>query len=216
MKQRSRDKPPSAFARQDNDDKTMKDILNRPMVLVLNRNWQAINVRTPAEAFCQMATNTATALDIDRGDIIRPVRWDEWITLPVRDQDEAVHTVRVRVRVPTVIVAVNFARVPLKRPKFCARTLRERDRNRCQYTGRELRPDEGSIDHIVPRARGGENSWENCVWADKKVNHRKGDRLPHEAGLKLLKQPATPREVPVSALIRNPLKIAEWQLFLAT
>ena len=43
----------------------MTDILNKTIVLVLNRNWQAINIRTPADAFCQMATNVATALEID-------------------------------------------------------------------------------------------------------------------------------------------------------
>ncbi len=43
----------------------MTDILSKPIVLVLNRNWQAINVRTPQEAFCQMATNVATGLDIE-------------------------------------------------------------------------------------------------------------------------------------------------------
>jgi len=46
----------------------------------------------------------------------------------------------------------NFAKVPKKRPKLCARAIRERDGNRCQYTGTLLRPDEGSLDHVVPRA----------------------------------------------------------------
>src|SRR5258706_11756016 len=100
----------------------MNDILNKAIVLVLNRNWQAINISTPAEAFCQMATNVATALEIDgethpssvaplrgvsigsnipvgddkrttteelRRVDIRPVMWDEWITLAIRDGDNA-------------------------------------------------------------------------------------------------------------------------------
>jgi 5-methylcytosine-specific restriction endonuclease McrA len=209
----------------------MTDILNKAIVLVLNRNWQAINIRTPADAFCQMATNVATGLDIEfdensddaairnpqsaiRASKLRPVAWDEWITLPIRDDDNAVRTVRGAIRVPTVIVAVNFARVPKKRPKLCARTIRERDGNRCQYTGALLRPDEGSLDHVVPRSRGGPDTWENLVWSSKQVNTRKGNRLPHEAGLKLLKAPRAPKEVPVSALIRNAHGVAEWKLFL--
>ncbi len=93
----------------------MSDILNKTIVLVLNRNWQAINIRTPQDAFCQMATNVATALDIELNDdgghaqALRPVTWDEWITLPVREGDYAVRTARGAIRVPTVIVAVNFA-----------------------------------------------------------------------------------------------------------
>jgi 5-methylcytosine-specific restriction endonuclease McrA len=225
----------------------MNDILNKSMVLVLNRNWQAVNVRTPQEAFCMMATNVATALDIEgeyhpssvassvgndsaseanpladlpvaglplRRVDIRPVTWDEWITLPIRPQDNAVQTVRGPIRVPTVIVAVNYAKVPKKRPKLCARAIRERDGNRCQYTGRVLRPDEGSLDHVLPRSRGGKNAWENLVWAGKDVNARKGNRLPHEAGLKLISTPRAPKELPASAIIHNAHGIPEWKLFV--
>ena len=190
------------------------NILTKATVLVLNRNWQAINVRTPQEAFCMMATNVATALEIEGEDSIRPVTWEEWITLPVREQDEAVRTARGRIRVPTVVVAVNYARVPKKRPKLCARTIRERDGNRCQYTGRMLRPHEGSLDHVVPRSRGGKDAWENLVWSAKEVNQRKADRLPHEAGLKLLAVPRAPKELPVTAHLRNAHGVAEWKLFL--
>ena len=161
-----------------------------------------------------LATNVATGLEIEGEDRIRPVTWEEWITLPIREQDEAVNTVRGQIRVPTVIVAVNYAKVPKKRPKLCARTIRERDGNRCQYTGRVLRPDEGSLDHVVPRSRGGKDAWENLVWSAKEVNQKKADRLPHEAGLKLLSVPRAPKERLVSAMIRNAHEIAEWKLFV--
>ena len=104
-------------------------------MLVLNRDWQAINVRTPQEAFCMMATNVATGLEIEGEDHIRPVNWEEWIKLPIRDQDEAVHTVRGQIRVPTVSVAVNYAKGPKKRPKLRAKAIRERDGNRCLHSG---------------------------------------------------------------------------------
>jgi 5-methylcytosine-specific restriction endonuclease McrA len=109
---------------------------------------------------------------------------------------------------------VNYARMPKKRPRLCSRAIRERDGNRCQYTGRLLHPDEGSLDHVVPRSRGGVDSWENLVWSAKDVNQRKADRLPHEAGLRLLTTPRAPKELPASALIRNPHGLAEWKLFL--
>ena len=192
----------------------MSDILNKTIVLVLNRNWQAINIRTPQDAFCQMATNVATALDIEGESHIRPVHWDEWITLPVREGDQAVRTARGAIRVPTVIVAVNYARVPKKRPKLSARNIRERDGNRCQYTGVLLHPDAGSLDHVVPRSRGGADTWENLVWSAKDVNQRKADRLPHEAGLKLLTVPRAPKELPVTSHLRNAHSVAAWKLFL--
>jgi 5-methylcytosine-specific restriction endonuclease McrA len=192
----------------------MTDILNKTIVLVLNRNWQAIHVRSPQEAFCMMATNVATGLEIEGEDNIRPVTWEEWITLSIRLQDNAVQTIRGPIRVPTVIVAVNFAKVPKKRPKLCSRTIRERDGNRCQYTGKVLKPEEGSLDHVVPRSRGGRDAWENLVWSSKEVNSKKGDRLPQEAGLRLLSVPRAPKELPASALIRNAHEIADWELFV--
>src|SRR5271169_5908925 len=192
----------------------MNDILNKATVLVLNRNWQAINVRTPADAFCQMAINAATGLDIDGHNAMRPVTWTEWLTLPVRPNDNTIGTPRGLVRVPTVIVCVNYAHVPKKRPTFSARSIRERDRHRCQYTGKLLRPDEGNIDHIVPRSRGGKTTWENCVLASKEINSKKGNRLPREAGLRLLSAPRAPRELPVTVTIRNSHGIHDWDPFL--
>ncbi len=192
----------------------MNDVLNKATVLVLNRNWQAIHVRTPADAFCQMATDVATALDIESEDVMSPVRWKDWLILPIREQDNVVMTTRGPVRVPTVIVLANFAKVPRTRPKLSARTLRERDGSRCQYTGRVLRPDEGNVDHVVPRSRGGKTTWDNCVWASKEINSKKGNRLPQEAGLKLLALPKTPPEVPVTLSIRNTHGIPDWEPFL--
>ncbi len=189
-------------------------LLHQSVVLVLNRNWQPINTRTPAEAFCQLATGSATALDVS-GDTIRPVTWAEWLTLPVRAGDHAVQTIRGAVRVPSVIVAVNFSRVPKRRPTLNARNIRERDGNRCQYTGRVLGPGEGNLDHVVPRSRGGRDSWDNLVWAAREVNTRKGNRLPQEAGLRLLRAPVAPKEVPVTVLIRNSHGVPEWELFLS-
>src|ERR1035438_10616574 len=194
----------------------MNSILQQNVVLVLNKAWQAINIRTPEEVFPQLATSVATALDIDGQQKIRPVTWEEWITLPVREQDRAVRTIHGGVRIPTVIVLANYAKVPKKRPKLCAKSIRERDGNRCQYTGRVLRADEGSLDHVVPRSRGGKDAWENLVWSAKEVNQRKADRLPHEAGLKLLSVPRVPKQLPVSALIRNTRDIADWKLFVET
>src|ERR1017187_9053594 len=96
--------------------------------------------------------------------------------------------------------------------RVCAKAIRERDGNRCQYTVRVLHPNEGSLDHVVPRSRGGKDAWENLVWSAKEVNQRKADRLPHEAGLKLLSFPRAPKQLPVSLLIRNTSEVEQWKL----
>ncbi len=193
----------------------MNSHLTKSTVLVLNRNWQAIGVKTPMEAFSMIAGGAATALDIETGGHIRPVTWKEWLTLPVRDGDNAIGTVKGAVRVPSVLVLAKFDKVPKKRPKFGARGIWERDGGVCQYTGRKLRPHEGNIDHVVPLSRGGPTSWENCVLADKRINSRKGAKLPEEAGLKLLRRPSVPRELPVTQFIRNAHGMRDWEMFLA-
>lgn len=189
-------------------------VLNKNIVLVLNRNWQAINITTPANAFCQMATDVATGLDISGEDSMEPKCWDDWIQLPVRETDESIGTAHGSIRVPTVVVCANFAQVPLKRPKFSSRAIWTRDRGMCQYTGEELKPHEGNIDHVIPRSRGGGTNWENCVLASKRVNTRKGNKTPEEAGLKLQRPPKAPRQVPVTALLKNIHGIPDWEPFL--
>jgi 5-methylcytosine-specific restriction endonuclease McrA len=191
----------------------MTEVLHRPTVLVLNRHWQAIDVKSPAEAFGMMATGAASGLDIGE-DGMRPVPWRDWLTLPVREQDHPVRTVRGAVRAPTVIVLARFARMPRRRLSFSLRGLWERDGGTCQYTGKPLQPGEGNIDHVLPRSRGGRTTWDNCVLADKRINHRKGNRTPDEAGLKLVRSPQVPREMPATVFIRNTHAIPDWEMFL--
>lgn len=193
----------------------MSDHLNKSTVLILNRNWQAIAVKTPTEAFSMIICGTATALDMGADGDIRPVSWKEWLTLPVREGDNAIGTVNGRIRVPSVLVLARYDRVPKKRPRLGVRSIWERDGGVCQYSGRKLRPHEGNIDHIVPLSRGGLTTWENCVLSDRRINSRKGSKLPEEAGLKLLRRPTVPREMPVTYFIRNVHSIPDWNLFLA-
>src|SRR5437016_13315212 len=94
----------------------MNDILNKSIVLVLNRNWQAINIRTPQEAFCQMATNVATALQLAGHNKIRPWRWTAGIVLRTREAETAVEIVAGRARLPRLIAPLTFPRVPNTAP----------------------------------------------------------------------------------------------------
>lgn len=192
----------------------MSELLYKSTVLVLNRNWQAIDVKSPAQAFCMMANGNATGLDIQEATDMRPVKWHEWLQLPVRPEDFSVRTVRGPIRVPTVLVLARYSQVPRRRPKLSGKGIWVRDGGRCQYTGRTLAPHEGNIDHIIPRSRGGRTSWENCVLADKRVNSLKGNRLPEEVGLELRKTPEQPRELPVTYFIRNAYNVRDWDHFL--
>jgi 5-methylcytosine-specific restriction endonuclease McrA len=194
----------------------MNERLHRKTVLVLNRNWQAVNTATPADAFCQMSADVATGLDVQGREVMSPATWEQWLELPIREGDETVSTVRGQIRIPTVIVSCNYDKVPMIRPGFSTTAIRARDRSRCQYTGRVLSRDEGNIDHVVPKSRGGTTSWTNCVWACRKVNQHKGDRLPSEVGLRLIRPPSEPKPVPATLMLTNFFEIEDWEPFLVS
>jgi 5-methylcytosine-specific restriction endonuclease McrA len=193
----------------------MSDKLNRNTVLVLNKNWQAVGIKNPADTFAMLMTDAATGLDIRGLDYMIPLRWKDWVELSIEDDDDFVQTVNQKIKIPKVIILSKFDRVPKKRPRFSQKNIWIRDNFTCQYTGKKLRPGEGNIDHVVPRSRGGSTAWENCVLACKQVNAKKADSTPEEAGLKLLKKPETPKELPVFHYITNKHNIKEWEIFLA-
>ena len=81
----------------------------------------------------------------------------------------------------------------------------------CQYSGKKLNKDQLSIDHILPISRGGKDTWENMVCCDRDVNSAKSNKLPDEAGLKLINKPKKPTNGLVFDTIRD-----EWKMFLGS
>ena len=191
------------------------DHLRKETVLVLNRNWQAIHVKNPTEALSMMFADSATGLDIRGEDNMVPLRWNDWIALTVEDEtDDFIQTVRGKIKIPKVIVLCNYDKVPRKRPKFSAKAIWERDQGTCQYTGKKLSPQQANIDHVIPKSRGGRTNWKNCVLTHKEVNSIKANRTPEESGLKLIRNPQDPKDLPSTFYIRNKHNVREWDLFL--
>ena len=102
-------------------------------------------------------------------------------------------TISLRIRVPRVIVLCIFDRLPKKEVKFTRQNVFERDKNTCQYCGIPFDRSCLNIDHVLPRDRGGLTTWENIVCSCIPCNTRKGNRLPHEARMPLLKKPKRPK-----------------------
>lgn len=192
-------------------DMTFKP-LHQKNVLVLNRHWLPVSVVTPADAFCHMVAGTADGLCISP-DAMCTFAWDDWRKLDA-DSSPSIGTKEGRVRVPTVIVLTRFGGLPMRRPGFGFRALWERDGGRCQYSGRPLAIHEADIDHILPRSRGGRDTWENCVISDRSINRRKAARTPEEADLTLIRKPTIPRTVPVTITIENTHNINDWNHFI--
>jgi 5-methylcytosine-specific restriction endonuclease McrA len=186
--------------------------LHQKTVLVLNRHWLPVSVVTPADAFCHMVAGTADGLSISP-DSMLALAWNDWRELPT-EGSASIGTKDGLVRIPTVIVLTRFGGLPICRPSFGFRALWARDGGRCQYSGRKLAIEEADIDHIVPRSRGGGDSWENCVISDRNINRRKGARTPSEARLRLIRNPTAPRPVPVTHTIENLHNINDWKHFI--
>lgn len=125
-----------------------------------------------------------------------------------------IRTVRFDIVVPRIIRVLTFAKLPRQDVKFNRRNLFARDHNTCQYCGKRFSTSELSLDHVIPRSRGGENTWENIVCACLKCNVRKGGRTPAEAHIRLIRPPVKPRRNPVVSIKLSDQRYSSWRQFL--
>lgn len=197
----------------------MNDFLNCDTVLRVNALQMRIGWSTPKEAFTMLMGGNggeppALALDIqykydefgmpilNKVESMYSTKWEDWIELQPRqgDLDRVIHTSKRIIRIPTVIMCSHFHQMPKKEQKPTPTNIKKRDGNRCQYTGVPLTNKTFSLDHVIPKSKGGKNTWKNLVSAHKDINTRKGDKTNKEAGLKLLKQPIHPLRIPLCAI----------------
>jgi 5-methylcytosine-specific restriction endonuclease McrA len=107
------------------------------------------------------------------------------------------------IEMPEIVQVRTYDRLPAADAAFTRANLLRRDEHRCQYCGQRPPHSQLTVDHVVPRARGGRTSWENCVAACARCNARKGDRTPGSAGMRLLRAPRAPRWSPFLDLRRG-------------
>ena len=112
------------------------------------------------------------------------------------DLDKVIHTSKRIIRIPTIIICSQYSLMPMKQQKPTSQAIRRRDGNKCVYTGVALTNSTFSLDHVVPRSKGGKDSWTNLASCHKDVNSRKGNRFNHEVGLKLSKKLVAPLSIP--------------------
>ncbi|MDP6723364.1 MAG: HNH endonuclease [Pirellulaceae bacterium] len=136
-------------------------MLQRP-ALVLNRNWQPVNVATVARALVLLWNESARVVDPTDYQLYS---WEDWSKLRPRDDERFIQAVRFRLCVPEVITLTGYDRLPSAAVAFSRRNIFKRDHYTCQYCGRQPGVEELTIDHVVPRAQGGESRWDNCVLA---------------------------------------------------
>ncbi|MFQ5817641.1 MAG: HNH endonuclease [Terriglobia bacterium] len=137
-------------------------------VLVLNATYEPIHVTGARRAIVLVIKGVARAEEENHAVVRSPS-----FSMPV----------------PSVIRLLEYRRIPRQTRALSRRNILLRDRNTCQFCGNVFPPSALTLDHVIPRARGGETTWENLVACCHACNHRKGDRTPEEAGLKLIRRP---------------------------
>jgi 5-methylcytosine-specific restriction endonuclease McrA len=197
----------------------MVDLVNIPQhrVLVLNRNWQAVNIIGVKRAFALLWQDHARVINT-RGGEFAPMDAAEWITysegLERGPGMDFIHTVRLSILIPKVLLLRSYDRLPVSEIKFNRENVFIRDNFTCQYTGKRCKAADLTLDHVIPRERGGRTSWENIVTCRRDINSLKANRLPHEAGLKLIRKPVRPKWRPFSAVVAASAVEREWRHFL--
>jgi 5-methylcytosine-specific restriction endonuclease McrA len=141
-------------------------------VLVLNQDYQALSVCSVQRAVVLMLLQKAELVEAAAG---REVR-----------------TARTHFAWPSVVRLKGYVRVPYRRVLLTRRNIFRRDDHICQYCGAA---DRLTLDHVLPKSRGGPDSWENLVAACVPCNNRKGNRTPEEAGMPLRRAPFRPSHV---------------------
>ena len=149
-------------------------------VLVLNATYEPLNVVSVRRAVLLLLKEKAEVVEAA----------DAWL-----------RSERMAVPVPLVIRLVYYVRIPRRFSlPVSRRTVLARDHYTCQYC--KVQPGKAhlTLDHVVPRSRGGETHWENVVTACGPCNRRKGNRTPEEAGMFLRRRPRRPRYLALTLL----------------
>jgi len=142
-------------------------VLRNP-VLVLNASYEPIHVCVARRALVLVLKGVASAEELSN--------WQ-------------VHSASRAVSVPSVIRLLEYRRIPRQTRSLSRKNILLRDRHTCQYCSQIFSPIELTLDHVIPRSRGGKSSWENLVTCCRRCNNCKGDRLPEEASMLLKRRP---------------------------
>jgi 5-methylcytosine-specific restriction endonuclease McrA len=145
----------------------MSERLRHP-VLVLNASYEPINICAARRALILVLKGLASTEAQAPGQF---------------------HSQRQNVPLPSVIRLLEYRRIPHQTRALSRKNILMRDRYTCQYCQKVLNTGDLTLDHVIPRSRGGETTWENLVACCNPCNNKKGNRTPEEAGLKLLRPP---------------------------
>ena len=152
---------------------------------------------------------------------LRVISWQRAVCLFFLDKievleeyDHEIRAVSVAIKAPAVVRLLSYVKAGKRVPPFSRFNIMARDGFKCQYCTKALSTKEATLDHVVPRSKGGTTCWENMVCCCKACNIKKGSRTPEQVKMKLLKKPVRPGWLPVLQLRLNGKVHPSWETFL--
>lgn len=197
------------------------DILNSS-VLVLNKSYMPINIINVKRAFSMLFQNIANVVSVENNNYIN-YDFNSWAELSklkteleeTTGLEDWIKTPKLIIETPRIIIVNDYNKIPNRKVRFNRRNVFVRDNQTCQYCGIKFDSKDLNIDHVVPKSKGGETTWKNVVCSCFKCNAKKRDRIPKEAGMKLLRKPVKPHLSPVmQSKIKN-IKYNSWKNFIS-
>lgn len=180
-------------------------------VLVLNRYFVPITITSVKRAFVMLYSGVAKAV----GSEYETFDFESWSDISsLREQEDVVRTVSAVINTPRVILLVRYEGFVRKEAKFNRINIFRRDGGMCQYCRDKFPRSELTIDHVVPRTKGGRSVWDNVVCCCIACNRKKGGRTPPEARMKLNRKPKKPLWDPFSNIYIRAVRYKEWEPFL--
>jgi 5-methylcytosine-specific restriction endonuclease McrA len=182
-------------------------------VLVLNRRWDPIQTTSVKDAIGLVAKGSAFVIDpatFDRHDL---VSWGEVSKAMKAVGESLIRSQHLAIGPPEVVVLTAYEGRGERSVVFSRKNIFKRDRYTCQYCGKQPGPEELTIDHVMPRSRGGTSTWENCLLACVECNKRKADKTPEEAKMPPRKAPKKPSWKTLSQ-VHPKARRESWEQFL--
>jgi 5-methylcytosine-specific restriction endonuclease McrA len=151
-------------------------------VLVLNKCWRPITITSLHKAITLLFNTNDDGNP--KAKIIDPINgfttftWDDWSQMkPEIGEDTIKSGMYKEFRIPEIIMLTKYDKLPQQKVNFSRKTIYERDKCTCQYCGEKFKTDDLTIDHVLPKSKGGKTTWENCVLACVLCNKQKADNL---------------------------------------
>ncbi len=183
-------------------------------ILVLNKVWYPINLVPATRGLCMLFEGSAHAID----ESYTQHDFDSWLALSDTSLDgednSFIQTPSRKILVPSVLVLRTFDKVPKTKAKLSRTNIYKRDGFQCQYCGQHLSRARLTIDHVLPKSKGGVTSWTNCVASCLRCNAAKADKSLAEAGLTLPRAPFEPDGRHMAAIHMDQRKRPMWGKFL--